>query len=119
MKIIRIAKLAPLLIMLMIVLHSRDQIKKKASLFQELKAKVHTKQTMIETLRGLKQQFLQEYKARDMPKFTLWASRRVKLRKDAWGTSLKYRGEAENFSLISAGPDRVFATSDDISQTVD
>jgi hypothetical protein len=37
---------------------------------------------------------------------------------DAWGTKLKYtKLEDDHFELTSAGPDREFGTSDDITAT--
>lgn len=38
--------------------------------------------------------------------------------KDAWGTPLRVRKNAAKVQLISAGPDRVFATADDIIESI-
>ncbi|HEX7503184.1 MAG TPA: hypothetical protein VF451_07160 [Acidobacteriota bacterium] len=38
---------------------------------------------------------------------------------DPWGTRLRLeRGETQNLSLVSAGPDRVFGTGDDIRRSL-
>ena len=35
--------------------------------------------------------------------------------KDVWGTDVRYQSSGDRFEVVSAGPDRKFSTSDDLS----
>jgi hypothetical protein len=79
-----------------------------------------------ETRRGLRSlgqqinQLLEQNNRLDNPKavnlFTLRQQMRIpdQALRDAWGGEIQYLPENEGYRLVSAGPDRLFGTADDI-----
>ena len=123
----QVRRLVPIVVLVAICMHSGEALKARVAGLGDAKSKVVVKQRMNTVIDMLT---LEESAGGDLPvtqdEFLQFCRKHVRTRgggakedpaKDPWGTILHYNQGAGHFSVISAGPDLNFGTTDDIRTT--
>ncbi len=122
-----VSKLIPLVVMAGVGVHSKDSIKERIEKFMSTGHTMVTKQRMM-TIASTATLVLvrdETINLRTNSDFLRFVRRSVKLKnkgdptKDMWGTTFRYNFRRGKLTLVSAGQDKKFGSSDDLKLTED